>query len=102
MPPLISVKLYTTHIRLDTLVKLSDSVNHTHTYCLQGIVYFGGAHFVSRIVDSNWDVWYNDGIVTQRRYIKEKPLREFSKPDLHFLKIGNTVYHSCFALYRKN
>ncbi len=102
MPPLISVKLYTTYIKLDPLIMLQDNEDHQHAYILQGIVYFGGAHFVSRIIDTNYDVWYNDGITTQRRYIKEKPFREFSNSDLHSLSIGQATFHSCFVVYRKN
>ncbi len=102
MPPIISVTLYTINIHIDNIIILKDDNDHQYSYNLQGIVYFGGAHFVSRIIDTNFDVWYNDGISTKRKYIKEMPLREFSKTKLHYLKIGNSIFHSCFAVYSKN
>jgi hypothetical protein len=33
-------------------------------YDLRGIIYFGGGHFVSRIVDQRTHIWYHDGIET--------------------------------------
>ena len=101
MPPVMSVRLLTTHIKVNHKISLIDNEDIHHQYVLQGLVYYGASHFVSRIIDSNSDVWYNDGIKTQRRYVKEKPLREFSNSEIHSLKIGVDIYHSCFAVYTK-
>ncbi|KLO03886.1 hypothetical protein SCHPADRAFT_809224, partial [Schizopora paradoxa] len=77
-PPVLSIALLTTHIKIDHIIKLRDNDDQSHRYTLQGIVYFASSHFVSRIVDHNCDVWYNDGIVTKRKYVREKALREFT------------------------
>ncbi|KAI0793102.1 hypothetical protein BC629DRAFT_1261903, partial [Irpex lacteus] len=34
-------------------------------YRLIGIIYYGGVHFTSRVIDSDGRVWYYDGIETQ-------------------------------------
>ncbi|KLO03835.1 hypothetical protein SCHPADRAFT_841268 [Schizopora paradoxa] len=97
----MSVRLLNTNIKVNHKISLIDNEDHQHEYVLQGMVYFGVAHFVSRIIDSNSDVWYNDGIRTQRRYVKEKPLREFSNSEIHALTIGRDKFNSCFAVYSK-
>ena len=102
MPPVLSLKLYTTNIKVDYKIRLHDNEDIPHTYILQGIVYFGGSHFVSRIVDKNCDVWYNDGIATEREYIREKSIREFSSAEIHSITINRTIYHSSYAIYRKD
>ncbi len=49
-------------------------------YKLKGIIYFGGAHFTSRIINQSGEVWYHDGIATGRElYIQWKTNRN-SKP----------------------
>ena len=34
------------------------------TFNLQGVVYLGGEHFVSRIINANGVIWFHDGITT--------------------------------------
>jgi hypothetical protein len=46
-------------------VKVRDQ-SEPHAYHLRGIGYFGGGHFVSRILKSNGCVWYHDGMETGR------------------------------------
>ncbi|KLO03740.1 hypothetical protein SCHPADRAFT_841314, partial [Schizopora paradoxa] len=101
MPPVMSVRLLNTNIKVNHKLCLTDNEDNKHEYVLQGMVYFGVAHFVSRIIDSNSDVWYNCGIRTERRYVKEKPLREFSNSEIHTLNIGRDKFNSCFAVYSK-
>jgi len=31
---------------------------------LRGIIYFGAAHFISRVIREDGQIWYHDGIVT--------------------------------------
>ena len=81
---------------------MRDNDDQPHKYMLQGVVYFGSSHLVSHIVDDNLYVWFNDGIATKRKYIREKVLQELTPSDLHSLTIGHSLYHSCFVLYRKN
>ena len=101
MPPIMSVRLLTTHIKINYKMSLTDNEDYKHEYVLQGIVYYGGSHFVSRIIDSDSYVWYNDGMQTGRLYVKEKSLREFSNTEIHTLRIGSSIYYSCFAIYTK-
>lgn len=37
-----------------------------HKYRLIGMIYFRGYHFTARIIDANGDIWYHDGIKTER------------------------------------
>ncbi|KAK0503724.1 hypothetical protein EDD18DRAFT_1055579, partial [Armillaria luteobubalina] len=45
-------------------------------YRLGGIIYFGERHYTARFIDSNLDVWYNDGIVLGRRAVLEGRLAD--------------------------
>ncbi len=36
----------------------------THTYKLNGMIYFGDFHFTSQFVDKSDNIWYHDGIET--------------------------------------
>jgi hypothetical protein len=40
-------------------------------YRLAGIVYFGDMHFVARIIRQDGQIWFHDGITTQRNLIYE-------------------------------
>ncbi|KAI0743700.1 hypothetical protein C8Q80DRAFT_1107202 [Daedaleopsis nitida] len=42
---------------------------HSQLYRLCGIIYFAPSHFVSRVIDKNGEVWYNDGITTKETFI---------------------------------
>jgi len=101
IPPVLSVCLHTNQIFLDHMISIQDHDEVNHAYQLRGLVYFGGSHFVSRIIDDNYDVWFNDGIITRRKYIKEKALRQFTNEELHYLTINHAVYNSCYAVYAK-
>ena len=73
----ITVSLLTTDVNFDQTLIIRDNDDQPHKYMLQGVVYFGSSHFVSCIVDDNLDAWFNDGIATKRKYIREKVLWEF-------------------------
>ncbi|KDR66409.1 hypothetical protein GALMADRAFT_1359834, partial [Galerina marginata CBS 339.88] len=53
------------------------------TLTLCGIIYGGGAHFVSRIIDRSGTVWFHDGISTGSRCRKEQTVDLLS--DLEWL-----------------
>lgn len=36
-------------------------------FTLRGIIYFGGYHFTSRIMTSDGQIWFHDGILTGDR-----------------------------------
>ena len=54
-------------------------------YRLCGLIYHGGFHFTCRIVDSNGDLWYNDGITTQRN----------CRYDGNFQHQNNDFFYTC-------
>jgi hypothetical protein len=67
-------------VELSSICKLHLD-NRTHTYTLQGIVYFGSGHFTSRIfIDKQ--VWFHDGITTKQECFREGQIDDFSNEDL--------------------
>jgi hypothetical protein len=59
---------------------------------LRGIIYGGGAHFTSRIVDRQSTLWFDDGMTTGRWCAKEKPMANLKSPlDLQTCKGKNAV-----------
>jgi hypothetical protein len=52
-------------VQLDNLVHVRVH-NEACQYKLRGIVYFGGGHYVTRVISSDNHVWYHDGIETGR------------------------------------
>ena len=44
---------------------------NSYLYQLCGVIYFGGQHFVARLVEQDTTVWYHDGIMTGRSMIYE-------------------------------
>ena len=52
------------------------------TLNIRGAIYYGGAHFVSRIVSPTGEVWYHDGIETKRQCFREGHLIDFSEESL--------------------
>ena len=66
--PLIILDVSSAHyVRPDPIlqVRVHDRPQ-PHMYHLRGIGYFGGDHFVSRIIKSDGHVWYHDGMETGR------------------------------------
>jgi len=53
---------------------------------LCGIVHFIDFHFTSRIIDSNENVWFHDGMVSGHECIYEKRLTEFTGSELSTCK----------------
>ena len=49
---------------------------------LRGIVYHGGYHFTSRIVTSDQQIWYHDGINTGKICLRDGLLKSQSKDRL--------------------
>ncbi|KAF8581101.1 hypothetical protein K439DRAFT_1355102 [Ramaria rubella] len=56
---------------LSKVVKLPLDDNKVHKMQLRGIIYHGGYHFTARIIDSNSNCWYYDGIETSTTCIYE-------------------------------
>ena len=58
-------------------------LEHTATfydgqYKLVGIIYHGGFHFTCRIIDSEGQIWYNDGVRTGRKSEYEGNMKDFN------------------------
>ncbi len=51
---------------------------------IRGAIYYTGNHFVSRIISPTGEVWYHDGIETQRQCIREGHLTDFSENSLKY------------------
>jgi Helitron helicase-like domain at N-terminus/PIF1-like helicase len=45
-------------------------------YRLRGIIYFGGGHFVSRVITAEGRVWYHDGIATGSSMVDDGPIAD--------------------------
>jgi len=56
--------------------------SQSHQFQLKGIVYYGGFHFTSRIIDQNNAVWYHDGQLGPNCQHENK-LSDFSETDLN-------------------
>jgi len=62
-------------------------------YQLKGIIYHGGYHFTARVVTSQGDVWYYDGMTTARECIYEGKLSELTNiRDAEGRKISTVIY----------
>ncbi|KAF8578659.1 hypothetical protein K439DRAFT_1361559 [Ramaria rubella] len=64
---------------------------------LRGIIYHGGYHFTARIIDSNSNCWYYDGIETSTTCIYEGNLK-MSQIDLWTVQKRN----ACILIYSKS
>ncbi|KAA1478878.1 hypothetical protein DENSPDRAFT_788521 [Dentipellis sp. KUC8613] len=62
-------------------------------YKLKGIIYLGGNHFTSRIVGSQGEVWYHDGIATKEKCLHEGKLNTIE--DIHHVRDRT----SCMTIY---
>ncbi|KAF6765469.1 hypothetical protein DFP72DRAFT_798033 [Ephemerocybe angulata] len=62
-----------THLKIKPLIHLPAGNSH-NTYRLKGLIYGGGQHFTSRIVDNHGQVFYADGLQNGRECIFERTL----------------------------
>ncbi|KAJ7204255.1 hypothetical protein C8J57DRAFT_1542277 [Mycena rebaudengoi] len=65
-------------IALDPYLTFTRADGEEVVLCLRGVVYHGGSHFTSRIVDSHGDVWFHDGITTRSTSVYEGNLGSIS------------------------
>jgi hypothetical protein len=68
-------KIYTVdvtdrNVTLSRTVKIQGSV-HATTLHLKSLVYHGGYHFTCQIVDESGNIWFHDGMTTERISIKD-------------------------------
>ena len=64
---------HTFHVMID---------NNEVTYKLRGIVYYGEAHFTSRVIYENGMVWHHDGLETGKNLVYEGTLNNLQSEDL--------------------
>jgi hypothetical protein len=63
MPPLIVISLTQGNLKVTPTIEVSKN-GRKEKYNLKGIIYHGGYHFTARIITSQRDVWYHDGMTT--------------------------------------
>jgi Helitron helicase-like domain at N-terminus/PIF1-like helicase len=63
---------------------------------LRGLVYFGGYHFTSRVISLEGDVWYNDGMITGRRCIREGKFDTITNENMRNYR-GRRLKYSIYA-----
>ncbi|KAJ7732407.1 hypothetical protein B0H16DRAFT_1328780 [Mycena metata] len=75
VPELLIVGIQSPGSYLPIHHKLRFDVNgRASVLLLRGIIYFGSAHFTSRIMGVDGRVWFNDGITTGRFCVDEQYL----------------------------
>jgi len=71
LPKIIAFELRDKATVLDAIVSVRQLTGTDLDYRLAGIVYFGDAHFVARIIREDGQIWFHDGITTRRNLIYE-------------------------------
>src|SRR6266540_3266875 len=71
LPQVIAFELRDKSTLLDSTIQVKQLTGTQLTYRLAGVVYFGDMHFVTRIVRQDGQIWFHDGITTQRNLIYE-------------------------------
>ena len=68
---------------------------------LTGIIYNGQNHFVCRIIDDTGIVWYNDGIATGQRCLKEGYLPDVADrtAQLRLTEFDGQIKYALYAIY---
>jgi hypothetical protein len=70
-----------TNVRTSHRIKVKTNSEDKYLY-LRGIIYYGDIHFTSRIISTNGDVWYHDGMTTGSTCHKDSILQLLSDQDL--------------------
>ena len=60
-PPMIMHNIEGQKIPINDTLEIDQEGENIHTYLLCGVIYLGGFHFTSRIIDKKRKVWYYDG-----------------------------------------
>jgi hypothetical protein len=75
--------------------KISIVVNgNSHLYQLRGVIYFGGQHFVARLIEQDTTVWYHDGVLTGRNMIYEGLLESVDLKHCHDNKTPSALFYT--------
>jgi hypothetical protein len=71
LPQVIAFELRDKTTLLDSTILVKQLTGTQLTYRLAGVIYFGDMHFVARIIRQDGQIWFHDGITTQRNLIYE-------------------------------
>ena len=71
LPQVIAFELRDETTLLDSTILVKQLTGTQLTYRLAGVVYFGDMHFVACIIRQDGQIWFHDGITTQRNLIYE-------------------------------
>ncbi|KAJ6513682.1 hypothetical protein C8R47DRAFT_962393 [Mycena vitilis] len=69
-PSLLLLFLDSDRLTFDRVLKI-ESAGDSKELTLRGVIYGGFGHFTCRVVDKDGWVWFNDGITTGRRCVRE-------------------------------
>jgi len=83
MPYMLCVLLQSPRFNINTSLSYT-SEGVQFEFKLQGVIYCGGSHFVSRYIDLDGVVWYHDGITTASKCVREAHIN--SLPDEEWLR----------------
>ncbi|KAA1479923.1 hypothetical protein DENSPDRAFT_789689 [Dentipellis sp. KUC8613] len=92
LPPLLSIELLNQAAIITQKITLTSEFESS-VYKLRGIIYSGGFHFTARVIDSESNVWYYDGVTTKREPQYEGLLSNVG--DLHTAVTRN----ACILIY---
>jgi len=65
LPPVLAFSLTQGNLKVTPAIDVSKNGRKVR-YHLKGIIYYGGYHFTARVVTSQGDVWYHDGMTIAR------------------------------------
>lgn len=99
MPAFIGIHVPTLHIKVEKYLLMTDELSTRKKYRLCGLAYLGGFHYTSRIVDSNYIVWYNNGMTTGQACQVEGRLSAFTSEQLLSYTINNTTRNLVALFY---
>ena len=92
VPDILSFEIgLSAQMKIDPEISILVNGN-SHLYQLRGVIYFGGQHFVARLVEQDTTIWFHDGIITGRNMIYEGQLESV---DLKHCHDGKKALH-CF------
>ncbi|KAK0493391.1 hypothetical protein EDD18DRAFT_1333771 [Armillaria luteobubalina] len=96
-PPIIGFPVSFTRTVSDSTISIT-VVGEKVPYRLGGIVYFGERHYTAQYIDTNLDVWYNDGIALRRRALLEGRLVDIDLMTDHARKARDQFIYICADL----
>jgi len=92
LPPILAFSLIQGNLKVTPAIEVSKNGRKVR-YQLKGIIYHGGYHFTARVVTSQGDVWYHDGMTTARECKYEGKLSELTDiRDAEGRKISTVIY----------